>query len=326
MPAPTVFVFTPPQNNYPAPGVLRPPTHILWSGGVGPFDVLHEWDDNAGFTTPIQDLNLSATSPDTGVPPSDMGPAGTDWFYRVRVTDTDDSLFTVSGTETLVFDDPKAFRRYLYLQSLVTTDFNPTDRSVAGPDDDDFPSDGNVIDFRRYLHLQTLIGAGFDPTDAVVWEPPDTPPDGFVIDFRRYLYLQGAVGTGFDPTDGTSWETVPGDGFTIDFRRYLYLQAFVEATTPTPHIWYLFPTFGREGWEFKIVGYGFGDTQVEHTGTARLNALAVGIISWAGLAEVGLGMEIDPAIDLANPIHQEVRATVPTGGVSGLVFVETDDV
>jgi hypothetical protein len=93
-----------------------------------------------------------------------------------------------------------------------------------------------------------------------------------------------------------------------------------------PHIWYLFPTFGREGWEFKIVGYGFGDTQGTHTGTARLNALAVGIIAWAGFAAIGVGMEIDPAIDLANPVHQEVRATVPTGGESGLVFVETDDV
>ncbi len=297
MPAPTVTVQVPQVDaRYFDPGLVRPEAIVSWTGGVGPFDVLHEWDDDSGFGTPITDLNASATSPDTGVPPSDLGPAGTDIFYRVRVTDTDDSTFTVSPTRTLTFTDP--------------------------------------IDFRRHLYLLGNIGVGFDPIDTPGggWGPDPDPsggaPDGFAIDFRRHLYLAANVGVGFDPTDGgaADWIAGPPDGFTIDFRRHLYLLANVDTSTPTPHIWYLFPTFGREGWEFKIIGFGFGDTQGTHTGTARLNALAVGIISWSGVAELASTLVIDPGLDIAEPEHQDIRATVPTGGASGLVFVETDDV
>jgi hypothetical protein len=223
-----------------------------------------------------------------------MGPAGTDWFYRVTVTDNFDAMSTTSPTITLPFTDVLLERRYLTLDAVVGVGFGPTDEP----------------------------GGGWGPDP----DPAGGEPDGNVIDFRRYLTLDGEVGVGFDPTDGTTWETVPPDGFTLDFRRYLTLDALVDTTTPIPHIWYLFPTFGREGWEFKIVGYGFGDTQGEHTGTARLNALAVGIITWAGFAEVASTLVIDPALDIAEPVHQEVRATVPVGGTSGLVFVETDDV
>ena len=293
MPAPTVSVKAPPPLTIPDT-ILRPQALVAWTGGTGPFDVLHEWDTDNLFGTPISDLNAGATSEDTGTPPSDMGPAGTAWFYRVRVTDTDDSTFTVSAVFEFLFEDVQLERRYLWLLANVGVGFTPTDDPPGGWGPDPDPAGGG--------------------------------PDGNPQDFRRYLYLMGNVGFGFDPTDGTEWETLPPDGFTQDFRRHLYLLGNVTDDTPVPHIWYLFPTFGREGWEFKIVGYGFGDTQGEHTGTARLNALAVGIISWAGFAEVGLGMEIDPAIDLANPVHQEVAATVPTGGESGLVFVETDDV
>ncbi len=295
MPAPTVTIRVPQDPAaYFDPGLVRPEAIVSWTGGTGPFDVLHEWDDDSGFGSPITDLNASATSPDTGVPPSDLGPAGTDIFYRVTVTDTDDSTFTTTPSRILSFTDP--------------------------------------IDERRHLYLLANAGVGFDPTDTPGggWGPDPDPsgggPDGFTIDLRRHLYLLANVGVGFDPTDGgaADWTTGPPDGFTIDFNRTLYLLALVDATTPTPHIWYLFPTFGREGWEFKIVGYGLGDTQGEFTGTARLNALAVGIISWAGFAEVASTLVIDPSTDIAEPVHQEVRATVPTGGVSGLVFVETD--
>jgi hypothetical protein len=305
MPAPVIVVIAPPPANYPDT-ILRPQARIKWSGGTGPtYDVLHEWDTANDFSTgnliQVANNGISATT-DNAVPTSDLGPAGTLWYYRAKVTDNDDSTTGTSAIRTLDFTD--------------------------------------VILERRYLHLLGNVGVGIIPIDtpAAGWGPdPDPPgggPDGFAIDARRYLHLLGNVGVGFDPTDtpAAGWGPDPDpaggapDGFTIDFRRYLYLLGNVDTTTPTPHIWYLFPTFGREGWEFKIVGYGFGDTQGTHTGTARLNALSVGIVSWVVVAEVGSGLEIDPAIDLANPIHQEVRATVPTGGVSGLVFVETDDV
>jgi len=69
---------------------LRPRTMVTWSGGVGPFDVIYEWDDNTGFTSPITVTNVGVTSGDSAVPTSDLGPAGTDWYYRVSVVDNDD--------------------------------------------------------------------------------------------------------------------------------------------------------------------------------------------------------------------------------------------
>ncbi len=296
MPAPTVTMVAPPPLTYPAgvDGIVRPEAVIRWTGGVGPFDVLHEWDTTNTFPAPITDANAGVTSPDTGVPPADMGPAGTDWFYRVRVTDTSDATSTLSAVQTLTWFDQ--------------------------------------IDARRYLYLLANLGVGFDPIDTPAggWGPAPANdfPDGRARDFRRYLYLLANLGVGFDPTDtpagGWGSAGAPGDGLTRDFRRYLYLLGFVTTDTPTPHIWYVFPSFGREGWEFRIVGYGFGDTQGALTGTATLNGLAVGVISWELVAQTSADLTIDPGVDVAEPIHQLIRATVPDGGTSGLVVVCTD--
>jgi hypothetical protein len=277
---PVIEVLAPPPQNWPAPGILRPQGVVEWTGTTGPDDVLHEWDTDSGFPSPITDTNAGASSPDTGVPPSDMGGAGTTWFYRVTVTDTSDSMTTTSATIQLDWYDPQDRRRYLYL-------------------------------------LVGSVGFSFGAAGE---------PDGDPRNFRRYLWLLASLGPGFFPTD-TAVLAEAVDGDVRDFRRYLYLLAGkVDGSTPTPHIWYLFPTFGREGWEFRIIGYGFGDTQPTYSGTGKLNALAVGIISWELVGAVGMGLEIDPAIDLANPIHQLIRATVPAGGTSGVVVVCTDAV
>jgi hypothetical protein len=268
---------------------------VRWTGGTGPFDVLHEWDQVSTFDSGalIQDANPSAANPDTGTPPADMGPAGTPWFYRVTVTDTADAAATVSPVKTLNWYDPQTRTRYLYQLANVGLGFTPTDDPAGG----------------------------WGPAPAAVG------PDGNTIARRRYLYQLANVGLGFDPTDtpagGWGEGGAPGDGLTISFRRYLYLLAGdVDTTTPTPHIWYLFPTFGREGWEFRIVGYGFGDSQAAFGGSATLNGLAVAVISWELVAATGLA--IDPLDDTAEPVHQLIRATVPAGGSSGLVIVCTD--
>lgn len=104
----------------------------------------------------------------------------------------------------------------------------------------------------------------------------------------------------------------------------------IDTSVPTPHIWYLRPNFGREGWEFKIVGHGFGATQVTYDqAKARLNDLECGVIAWAkinGTANaLNAARTIDPNADVADPEHEEIRVTVPVGGQSGLVFVEHNE-
>lgn len=102
----------------------------------------------------------------------------------------------------------------------------------------------------------------------------------------------------------------------------------VDTSSPTPHVWYLRPDYGREGWEFKVVGNGFGDTQPTYSGEVLLSALLCGVIDWrkvaAGTDAYGPNRTIDPPADSANVERQEVRVTVPPGAASGLVKVRTN--
>ena len=136
--------------DYPEQVSVRPTMEVSWVGDVGPYDVLHEWDTVNTFDSGslITDSNTGQTSPDTGVPPSDMG--GSTWHYRVTVTDTDDSGSLTSSSRTIEFfddvdvtqhkwwhyllanvipgfgsgeiDDPLNANRYLYLLANITTD------------------------------------------------------------------------------------------------------------------------------------------------------------------------------------------------------------
>lgn len=104
----------------------------------------------------------------------------------------------------------------------------------------------------------------------------------------------------------------------------------VSTNVPTPHIWYVRPTFGREGWEFKVVGHGFGATEITYADAkVLLNALECGVIDWdtiAGTADALIAARrIDPPADDVDPEHEEIRATVPVGGQSGLIFVQHDE-
>lgn len=247
----SIDLIAPPPTTYPdgVDGILRPEAVVQWTGGVGPFNVTHEWDTVNTFDSGslLTDTNNGVTSPDTGVPPGDLG--GGTWFYRATVTDTDDSVDDTSAVVELTWFDQ--------------------------------------------------------------------------IEFDRFLYLLANAGVSFYPTD-TAILAEAADGDTRDFDRFLYALAYLTSDVPTPHIWYVFPSFGREGWEFKVVGYGFGDTQGTYNGAVLLNALGCSVLSWTAVAESSTDLTIDPVTDIAEPIHQEVRCVVPAGAESGLVFVTTD--
>lgn len=341
MPAPTVTRLGPaPTYPCPIPGIPRPRTDVSWTGGTGPFNVVYEWDTNPAFSSPIITVtNSGVTSPNSAYPTSDLGGVGVTWYARARVVDTFDAASTNSAAATLTFYAPIAQRRDLYLIGSAGVAFDPIDRPAGGWGAHGTPAtDGYAIDFPRHLYLINNAGVGFDPKDKpntggpIGWGPAagSTPADGFQINNRRDLYLLANAGVGFDPIDkpGAGWGPngdTPGDGFAISFRRHLYLLAGdVNTATPVPHIWYVYPTFGRVGWEFRIIGFGFGDSEAAYAGTAALAGLNLGVVSWVLVAAVGTGMEINPAIDLANPVHQRIRVIVPFGAVSGTVVVTTN--
>jgi hypothetical protein len=170
----SVTVLTPPDNiTYPdgVDGIIRPAWDMEWvndGSGGGPYDVLHEWDTDSGFPAPISDSNtgISGTS-DRGIPPSDLGPEGTTWYYRVKVTDTADAGNLTSTTRTIDwknYNDGTNIARHLYQLANIGVNF------IAGVD-------GDPQDFARYLYQLANVGVNFI-----------TGVDGAPIDQPRYLY------------------------------------------------------------------------------------------------------------------------------------------
>jgi hypothetical protein len=152
-----------------------------------------------------------------------------------------------------------------------------------------------------WLYGLANLGVAYDPTDAAGGS------DGHVRDFDRFLFAFINV-------------AVSGSGNRAD----LYAFALIDTTTPTPHLWYVTPAFGEIGWQFKVIGYGLGDTQAALSGLLKLNAIACSVITWQLVAAEALPHTIDKTTDTADPVHQEIVAVVPAGAVSGVLTVETD--
>ena len=117
-----------------ADDVLQPQTKIGWENdgaGGGPYTVTHEWDTDSGFGSPISDVNTGITTPleDSGVPPSNMGPAATTWFYRATIVDTNDSGQEIIGGASFNIEwyDPTDDDRFHYLLANVGVGHTPID-------------------------------------------------------------------------------------------------------------------------------------------------------------------------------------------------------
>ena len=60
---------------------------------------------------------------------------------------------------------------------------------------------------------------------------------------------------------------------------YTDLNAVTDLT-PEPHIWWIRPEQGKEGYVFNIYGHGFGAFQGEHDGKVQLGNLVCSIANW----------------------------------------------
>lgn len=50
---------------------------------------------------------------------------------------------------------------------------------------------------------------------------------------------------------------------------------------PVPHLWWVVPEHGQEGWIFHLFGHGFGQSQSEFAGRVLVNELQSGIVDWS---------------------------------------------
>lgn len=115
---------------------------------------------------------------------------------------------------------------------------------------------------------------------------------------------------------------------TGDHSTLVYSDMFVNTDRPNPHIWWIRPEQGREGYLFHIFGHGFGDFQGQHDGVVRLGNLLCPVVRWTRVpAEnvppeariISKGTGVDP--DHINVEYGWLTVVVPPGAVSALVRV-----
>lgn len=98
----------------------------------------------------------------------------------------------------------------------------------------------------------------------------------------------------------------------------------VSTNTPTPHIWFLRPTSGREGDGIQVVGFGFGDLQSTYGGALEYRPdgtwEVLPVTSWQTFPATpdayGPDRELNEELGTIDMQHQIVEFTVPIGSES----------
>lgn len=145
-------------------------------------------------------------------------------------------------------------------------------------------------------------------------------------DAHEYVYLNAGFELVLSPDGGEYIYLNVGFEVTLnqDEHSYIYLGD-IDESTPHPHIWWLYPAGGREGDGIKIVGYGFGHTQVEYDGVVEIDW--GGTLGWQPIAHVSWqtivagsdayteDRRISEFLNLSDPEHQIVEIIVPPDAI-----------
>ena len=122
-----------------------------------------------------------------------------------------------------------------------------------------------------------------------------------------------------------SYENVGVEITVVDnVPQYVY-EGDVNTATPNPVIWFLLPSYGREGDGISIYGFGFGDLQSTYTGVVEVDWggvtgwQSVPIVSWQTFpadAPAYTGSRvIDEVAGIVDPQHTVIQILVPTGAI-----------
>lgn len=135
---------------------------------------------------------------------------------------------------------------------------------------------------------------------------------------------------GVEWTPSQSWaayayENVGAEHTPVDnVPQYVY-EGDVTTDTPNPVIWFLQPSFGREGDGIAIYGFGFGDLQSTFDGVVEIDWggvigwQSVPIVSWQTYPPDPPAYTPDRVIDemnaIVDPQHTVIEIIVPSGAI-----------
>jgi hypothetical protein len=135
---------------------------------------------------------------------------------------------------------------------------------------------------------------------------------------------------GVEPSPAQTWpqyayENVGVEVIVVDnVPQYVY-EGDVNTATPNPMIWFLLPSYGREGDGIAIYGFGFGDLQSTYTGVVEVDWggvtgwQSVPIVSWqtfpADAPAYTAARVIDEVAGIVDPQHTVIQILVPAGAI-----------
>jgi hypothetical protein len=95
-----------------------------------------------------------------------------------------------------------------------------------------------------------------------------------------------------------------------------YHDVNVTSDTPTPHIWWIRPAWGKTGWVFHVFGHGFGSFQNEYNGDVELGGVQMAVLEWelvppSGAPQIVQGPTEDD--EVATVEHGHIVVVVPAG-------------
>lgn len=262
-----------------------------------PVDVQVEWRTQqptrnaAGLWSPNPTYATSHTGVASGTTLDVSPPAPllqTSWFYRVRAGSQVSGLWT----------DWTSPARYLDVQAVLGSTAAYTDMNVGVTQ----TFDGSVI-----AYSDMNVGA-----------------EEVLPTLARYSDLNVGLNPGWLLSARyTDLNVYPPTG---EFLTAKYSDLNVDSTLrPIPHIWWIRPEQGREGYVFHVYGHGFGAFQTEWDGKVVLGALVCPVIRWERITALDPPDQImradDPVNDLRDPEHGWITVVVPVNAVSGMVQV-----
>lgn len=241
-----------PVNGYSSNDRSQPVTVSGVSALATPVDFQVEWRRQqavlSGGSTWLPDATYTVSV--SGVPSGEQTPVvppaelqyGT-WWVRVRAGDATFSLWSDWSAQQWMDIRPVLGSMAQYIDLNVGV----TDPPLAG----------------AFAYIEMNVGV----------------PEGEALDTISYLEMN--VGVSLGRLVAVEYSEMNIGPMLDPYRASEYLDVnVVNDETPVPHIWWIRPEQGKEGYVFNIYGQGFGAFQNEYDGKVLLGNLVCSIARW----------------------------------------------